>query len=313
MLEEAPKTNSVQEAFQPAFEEISRRASAALQNTGEAVAAAKLVEATELPLPDGQEWALISVGTAVLAPRPVERAHPALRVYGAFETSEDAAEHGTVVSEIDPSCSQIRLQLGRWFMMPQTHEALEDTLGHEARMKERLREHWERRRQEQERFDEAVRAHAEHEQRACAAVQWSEEDEATEEAEQQVYRPPRRLRAGAEVRGQSAVVLSVIPDRTGEGECIFCVLGCHERSADAHAWVQKVVSEYAVTSDLVVATTCDWLYPNATDRTTNEHYRNAELQKIMDAAKNNKAGVRRYKEWQNEQAGAAVGEPRLTS
>lgn len=289
--------STVKQAYEPAFEEIARRAQAAQEGHR----SGRVVDAVDLPGLEGQDWALLSVGTSVLAPKPLEQEHPALRVYGAFGTREEAAEHGEVLSDVDKESSQIRLRTRSWFMMPQTEEALRDPLAHEERMKERLEQHRKKREEEHRRFDEAVRTHAEHEQKQVSAVQWSEEDEATQEAERAIYTPPRRLRAGAEVRQQGAVVLSVIPDRSGAGECIFCVLGCHETSADAHAWVQKIVEEYVVTTDLVVAHTCEWLFPNGADATQQEHYRNPELQKIMDAAKKNTEGVQRYKAWEMEQ------------
>ena len=65
--------------------------------------------------------------------------------------------------------------------------------------------------------------------------------------------------------------------------------------------MQKIVEEYVVTTDLVVAHTCEWLFPNGSDATAQEHYRNPELQKIMDAAKKNTEGVQRYKHWEAEQ------------
>ena len=46
------------------------------------------------------------------------------------------------------------------------------------------------------------------------------------------------------------------------------------------------------------APTCEWLYPNATASASNTHYREDELQRIMDTAMKNPAAVRTYKEWQ---------------
>ena len=292
-------TSSVKQAYEPAFEEIARRSQAASLSKSEC--GGRVVEVTELPKLENQNWVLISLGTNVLAPKPVDEAHPALRVYGAFATREDAADHASVVSEIDASCSLIRIRTRKWMMMPQTKEALQNPLAHEARMQERLEAHRQRRREEQARFDEAVRTHAEHQQREVSAAQWSEEDEETQEAENEIYKRPKALRVGAEVRHQGAVVLSVIRDKQG-GECLFCIVGCHETAADAHAWVLKITAEQTVDTDLLVAHTCDWLFPNGTDATKDEHYRNAELQKIMDAARKNTENVQRFKDWENSQA-----------
>ena len=100
------------------------------------------------------------------------------------------------------------------------------------------------------------------------------------------------------MRGQSAVALIVVPDDTGE--CVIRILGCFETTADAEAWVQGTASRRVTEHDIVVAPTCEWLYPNATASASNTHYREDELQRIMDTAMKNPAAVRTYKEWQRE-------------
>jgi hypothetical protein len=80
------------------------------------------------------------------------------------------------------------------------------------------------------------------------------------------------------------------------------VLGCHETAAEAHEWIKANATDRAVETDLVVASTCEWIYPNGADETENEFYRNGELQKIMDASKSNTEGVQRYKKWEQENA-----------
>ena len=289
-----------EDAYKPALEEISRRAGAAAEVSQ--TMSLEMIDATQLPKLREQEWVLLTLGTSVLAPRPVDKAHPALRVYGAFARADDAAEHAQVVKGCDPACSLVRLRTHSWIMMPQSQAALDGSRGAQARLEEKLAARRAERAEERRRFDEAVAEHKEHEQRTLPQREWTEEDEETQAAENDVYKPPKRLRAGAEVRQQGAVVLSVIPDRSGEGECIFCVLGCHETAAEAHEWIKANATDRAVETDLVVASTCDWIYPNGADETENEFYRNRELQKIMDASKSNTEGVQRYKKWEQENA-----------
>ena len=63
---------------------------------------------------------------AVLAPRPVEQTRPFLRVYGAFDTAEEAREHAAVIAGLDPSCSLLVVKMREWSLMPQTEDARDD-------------------------------------------------------------------------------------------------------------------------------------------------------------------------------------------
>ena len=128
-------------------------------------------------------------------------------------------------------------------------------------------------------------------ERPAPRAEPEEDDEETREAEELVYPPPRRLRVGAEVRGQTHVALTVLRDPEG-GECLVRVLGCFASAADADAWSRNVGTRAVTESDTHVASTCEWLYPNAEPR-GREHYRVDELQRIMDAAARNPVAVRR--------------------
>jgi hypothetical protein len=126
-----------------------------------------------------------------------------------------------------------------------------------------------------------------------------EDKEDQEEAEGLVYKPPKRIRAGAEVRGQSIVALCVIPDEFGE--CLFKILGCFENSTEADKWIQNVGSRTITDDDICVASTCEWMFPNGSAKEGSNHYRNDELQRIMDAAARNPEMVQSYKDWQKAQ------------
>ena len=114
-----------------------------------------------------------------------------------------------------------------------------------------------------------------------------------------MYRPPKRMRAGAEVRGQGVVAVCVIPDEFGE--CLLKVLGCFESTAEAETWVRNVASRVVTEDDVLIAPTCDWFYPNAVGKPAADHYRIPELQRIMDAAERNPKAVQEFKDWQRRE------------
>jgi hypothetical protein len=285
--------SSIKDAFRGAFTEISRRATVASAHDANAP--------TFFPACDAsfdtsvQSHILVSMGTDVLAPRPADPCRPALRVYGGFPSRADAVEHAEVVREIDATCSLVIVPRDEWALMPGTMASRDDAAERRRRVDAVVARADAARAAQCEVFDERVRTH----DADTTPVRVAEHDTETQDAEEEVYGHPRRLRAGAEVRGQGAVALVVVPDP--EGECAIRVLGCFETTSDADAWVQGVASRRMVDHDIVVAPTCEWLYPNGgTVESGRRRYRVDELQRIMDTADRNPEAVRTYKEWRRE-------------
>ena len=283
-------------AFGPAFREISRRGRAEWQ-TSHFARDGTCTTPFDVP---AQDYVLVSMGTSVLAPIPLERRRPALRVYGAFPTHEDARDHADVVHALDAECSLVIVGRGEWVLMPQTTDARDDRAVNAARIRARLDAQHERQVEGDAEFDRVVR-----ERRYVSQHTATEEqaDADIEDAERSVYRPPRRLRAGGEVRGQSTCVMCVLRDDGGDdaGECLFKVLGCFENTTEADCWIRNVASREIIHDTIYVAATCEWIFPNGGERAGKCIYRTDELQRIMDAADRNVQDVRTYKEWKKMQ------------
>ena len=288
---------SVEDTYRPAFEEIRRR-SEALRDCNADAYFEPTDDATRLPfaLPD-QDYVLVTMGTAVLAPRPVDQTRPSMRVYGAFATREDAKDHAEHVASLDGGAySMLVVKRNEWVLLPQTVDARDDPAVNQRRREALLQAHRVKQAEDGDAFDRAVRDGIE---RPAPKVE-QPEDEEVKEAEDLVYKPPRRLRAGGEVRGQSAVALCAIPDEF-KGECLVKVLGCFETTAEAENWVRNVATRHITDDDVFVTGTCDWFYPNGKAKASREYYRNKELQRILDAADRNPKQVRQYKDWLREQ------------
>lgn len=293
--------SSVEEAFRPAFEEIARRKEVVGAAWEETTFFPPSASTLHLPyaLPD-QAYALVSMGTAVLAPRPVDPTRPALRVYGAFASKEEAREHAAVVREYDAACSLVVVPCREWFLLPQNEACRDDPERGAARRAALLAAHAARCAGAEDAF--RTRVASKDGGPVATQEEAEEEEEATREAEALVYKPPPRLRAGAEVRGQNFYALCAVPEPT-TGECVVKVLGCFDTADDADAWAQDVATRHVVADDVHVARTCEWTYPNAPRATaaTRPRYRADELQRIMDAAAKNPKAVREYKGWKAEQ------------
>lgn len=275
-----------EDVYVPAVKEVSRRREAAavecrtqhFETSSESVA----FDEAE------QRFALVTFGTPVLAPPPCDPARPALRVYGAFPTRDDAAEHGEVVAGLDATVSLLVVPVGAWQLMPATEESLQNPGAAIAR---RWEAHRAARTAAKGVFEEMVATKSE-----APDPRAADEEDTTEE---EVYGRPKRIRAGCEVRGQAAVAMSVVEDPEG-GECLIKLHGCFENTAQADAWVRNVGSRRETEHDIHVAATCEWLYPNARARGNTMRYRDKELQVIMDAAAKNPDKVKEYRQWKAE-------------
>ena len=296
--------SSVETAFRPAFDEISRRKGAMEHGVAswEEPAYFSAASTSRLPfeLPD-QTCALVSMGTAVLAPVPVDQTRPALRVYGAFATAEEAREHAEVVRELDPTCSLVVVPCREWVLLPQNEECRDYRARNAARRDALLTAHRAREADAGDAFRRRVETRDADAPPPVRAPLPDEEQEEEEAVEREVYRPPRRLRVGAEVRGQNFVAMCAIPNDV-TGECLVRILGCFDTPDDADAWVEGVATRVVLEDDVLTARTCEWLFPNGDVRSSSRaRYRVDELQRIMDAADRNPTAVRDYKAWKAEQ------------
>lgn len=294
MFDSKPESKSMKDAVFPAVMEICRREQAATA----------LKEAGTRPAPPpmsfrpDQNFALFTAGTAVLGPRPLERAHPSLRVYGCFGTREEAEEHSQIISGIDGACSLLTVPCGDWFLFPQTQEEMENPSLLDETREERLRQHRADVEEENMRFDANVAERKPGGGTSKRWDEWTQEQEEELEAEKIVYGRPRRLRAGGEVRGQTACAACVVPDESGRGYVLLKILACFETTAAADEWVQNVASKSILDFNIYVLPTCEWVYPNGLkEESDTRRYRIEELQKIMDAADRNVTNVQTYKEW----------------
>ena len=286
---------SVEETFAPALKEIARRSTALDNGGGDGRYFEREEGVGDMPfvLP-GQDYALVTFATTVMPPRAVDVTSPALRVYGTFASRAEAAEHASVVQTVDSACCLLVVRTREWVLMPQTEACRDDADVNRAHVAQRLAAYASVHRDGSETFDHRV------EQKGGGSASCApplEEEEDTE-----VYRPPTRMRSGSEVRGQSVATLSFVEDAVA-GEVLVKVLGCFENSASAERWVRNTASRQITDFDIVVASTCEWLFPNqrAVAKTTTTHYRHPELQRIMDNAALNPKMVQDYKTWKAQQ------------
>ena len=295
-----PSTSDVESAFRPAFEEIARRKQAceSIRETSHFSRGSEVLQ-TPFDIPD-PEYVLMTMGTAVLAPRPVEPDRPLARIYGAFGSREEAVDHADVVRERDEKCSLVIVQRGKWVLFPRSEAVRDDPEEAQRIVDAKLARRSNDLTQERDEFSKDVTERREREEVRAAPPEDPKEVREREDAEIAVYGKPKRLKAGAEVRGQASAAVCILPDP--EGEVMLNVLGCFESSDEADAWIRDVGSRAIHEDDILVVPTCEWFFPNASgDASKAPRYRIGELQRIMDAALKNPQNVRDYKVWKAEQ------------
>ena len=294
--------STVRGAFQPAYDEIARRQAVArsfesCDDESTYFPPSESPSTTPFAIP-GQKFALITLGTNVLAPRPLHKDRPCARIYGMFDSKRDARDHAEDVLSKDPKCSLLIVDRNQWVLLPETEMMRDDVFAASQRAQEKVEAFLSNLSSEKSTFSEVI--HKQFERPAARGKAPLTENEVQEqEAEMEVYGKPSRLRAGAEVRGQQVAVVSVIPDRDGGGEALLRIYACFETRNEADVWVRDVASKHVVDYDLLVVSTCEWFYPNATQTRAgaNPNYRIPELQRIMDAAARNPVAVQEYKDW----------------
>ena len=263
-----------------------------------------------------QAFALVTMGTQVLAPRPVEVDNPFLRVYGTFATAEEALEHAAIIAGLDERASLNVVPTHKWFLMPQDEASLHNEEEQRMRAQRHLdRAHLAQRQCNdffQGRHDEVCRLRDGDEDVQVRqpppppTTQSGVVDDDEEDAVREVYGLPKRLPRGGEVRGQSFVCLSTIPDADGGGECIVTIWSCHDTLLDAQTWLRNVACKHIKEYDVAIAMTCEWVYPNkAGHMASGAQYRHSELQRIMDNAEQQPKAVQEFEEWYAAQRQAA--------
>ena len=231
-----PVTASVEQAFRPAFQEIQRRVEVTRSHKSETSFFSRGEDPCQMPfhVPD-QKFVLMTMGTAVLPPRPLQTERPAARIYGAFPSREDAVEHAELVMEKDRACSLMVVERDEWTLFPINDKVRDDQELAKRRCEEKIEAHLKKRTEEKLDFERVVSERRERDStgpiQPPREFENPDEEAAMNEAESIVYAPPKRLRAGAEVRGQASAVVSVVPDEFGE--VVMKIFGCFESTTEA--------------------------------------------------------------------------------
>lgn len=290
----------VQSTFETHHHEIRRRAqldtSTINSRTFERVASDGLDDPFEHP---DQRFVVFSLSQSEFAPRPRDEAQPALCVYGAFGTVEEAHEHARLVTIKQPECSVFVDRTHRWIVAPATIAHLTDAPyleAHASRLLDRVRA---QREADQREFDENVANQRAGEVRRGGTPP-SVQDEATEATEASeraaAQRPNDRVHAECKLPEQRCAAISFVCDDASPPEFLFYVYACHETDEAMHRYVCNTCGDRVYDHHIDVVRTCTWVFPQRMHgaKVAKEVYRSSELNKLMSAHKKSPQDVERF-------------------
>ncbi len=281
---------TIEEAFKPAYEEIARRRNS---DHSEQVYFEKSDKTTNIKdsIPD-QKYFLFSLSSEKVPPISTASNNPAIRIYGCFQTEEDAREHAQEIVKLDSSCSLFINKTQQWVVAASSIDRMGDYNLQANIVTDRLKEYLKERVQDNKEFEDTVKGECEE---RTVKPEFEQPPVTVNEKSRS-----HKIKNGSEVHGQKYAVIVFIPD-TKTGEPIFLVYGCLETKEEADTWIRNVVSRKVTEYDIHVVSTCQWLFLNRMqgDGAQTQKYRTPELEKIMEKQKNQPQEIKEYEEMYN--------------
>ena len=283
------QANSLRDTFKPHQEEIRSRVKSTVED--HATRSFEVVDSgIDLPyvIPD-QRYVLLSLSHVEFGPKATDPRHPAVCIYGVFETAEDASEHASHITAMHPEFSLIVHPTHEWFVGTShlAHMTSEYTRTHITTMLERETK---KREADTVQFEKNVETHE--------IPEASEKEEKTEEPNKIVDGKGKKfkIRSGCGVCNQTVLAVSFVRDTGDIPEFIMRVYAAFENENTANAYVRNVAGEKVYNYDIDVISTCSWVYPQSLLSTSapKEVFRSDELTRVMAAHKSNPKQVERF-------------------
>lgn len=251
-------------------------------------------EEYDFKIPD-QQWIVFSLSHKYFAPVATDPTNPGVRIYGAFETNEEAVEHAKSLMSQDPKTSFMVNQTHTWIAAVESPQRLPES----DKVIERVLNEYHAEREKAKRdFEENV---------ACKEIvndtTCTDDTEPVKTENTQVASTLKKLTNLGRATDQNIVVGTFLKDKTKDCEFVFQVYGCMPDETTAHKWVSNVVGDTVKDYDIDVVACGHWVFPQSmhAKHSKKEVYRSSELNSIM---KEHRAQPKRVQEFQRE-----CGEP----
>ena len=249
-----------------------------------------------------QLWVLYSISHVYMSPVCKDPRNPGVRIYGVFETNEDARDHANLISAED-KCSLLISPTHEWIVGASQPDRYDQRIA-APHIEKLLDANLAKRASERTKFEENVskktvpyegKKEDEDDQASGDAADGEELSEGMTRAK----KLPRTLG----VREQSYAVVSFLPDTTRSSpEFIFRVYACFEMQSDADRYVRNVAADHVKELDIDVVSLCEWLHPQTVQgkNLPKEVFRAGELDSIMSWHRSQPEEVDKFKRWRDE-------------
>ena len=249
-------------------------------------------------------YVLYSLSTSNFGPPAYDPQNPGIRIYGLFETHEDALKHGETLNAHAPYLSMFVGPRDKWLLLAQSTASLTE---HDERVQERLAAYDAQQARNkvdvQERMDMDSNSQVGDGDEAPLLKDACSDDEedtvgvgkATVHKQRFTHKSQIVPRTMCDPE-QAYMVCYLLNDLTGSAlkEPLLRIDSCFETAEIAEAYVRNHLSQHVLNYNIIIAKTNKWVHIESFLSTEVECvYRDKELDQLM---KNAKTSTRRIKE-----------------
>ena len=309
---------SAQEAFAPHYKEISRRRDVTSNVDGQSQMSQFEKNTTDSGpatfVIDDQRIILLSIAHREFAPRS-PNLNGWVRLYGAFETSDDARAHAQAILADDPGVSMLMIPTHEWICIACSPERFADAKLTEQRRDDMLEMNRKQRERDAQEFQEHRERGVNGGDDDAPRIQEVEDDDDDDEPvcatkpEMKTAVPAGakkargRLSAASMLAGQRIAAISlIVPEEDPHGEFLLKVYACFDTMAEADVWVRNAAAPRVQDVHIDIVDLGRWLEPASmkTEKAPKEVFRQQELDKIMSHHREEPARVEEYKDWKKK-------------
>ena len=285
--------SAIKTTFEQHHNEIQRRSEITQQGLHDTRVFSKVADATDHNFKnDDQRFIVFSLSQEAFSPVAVNLKNPAVCIYGAFRTNEEALQYAKEeVLTQHPNISIFIDETHKWITAAKNAACMTDEKyitdhktrlfkNHEAMLHMNLKD-----------FNNNVAEKK--------AGESKKKDARIEEVlPNESLGKSHRIHKSLDVRGQSLAVVSFVKDDADVPEFLFKVYVCFDKEEDANTYIRNTCGDKVEDHDIDVISLCQWVHPqNMTyENATKEVFRSDELDRIMKNHKNQPKEVARFKE-----------------
>lgn len=288
----------IQSTFSEHHKEIQRRSQINEQNIHDDTTFTKVPDVENHAFVNpSQKFIVFSLSHEDFAPRSENVKNPAVCIYGAFPTQEEATEYAVnMVGPTHPGISILLDETHKWIVAVKNPSNLSNASFVDEHRKLLLEKHRSMLHTNLKEFEENV---AEKKTGDAKKVATKTEDEArVPDKKTKSHKISNQL----DVRGQKLAVVSFVKDDADVPQFLFKIYAIFEKEEESNAYIRNVCGDKVQDFDIDVVSTCEWLFPqNMTYQNVNkEIFRSEELDRIMSSHRNQPKEVERFKETMKE-------------